>query len=84
MSPNRKNAHPADKVIGRAVLFFREAKGMSHQDLSDRLGLDIDALVKVESGKRPLLAREFLWILEILDAPLSEYRIRFTDEDPAG
>lgn len=81
MSRKRNNRHPVDGAIGRAVMKLRGVNGMSREDVADRLGLDDDVLKRVESGERPLLASELLWILEILKTPLSELSLHLSDEE---
>lgn len=64
-------AHPTDRDIGRAISLLRIAGDVELDDISDGIGLDAQTLLLVESGERALLARELVWLLQILGALLS-------------
>ena len=72
-------------VTGEMINFYRVKKGLSAQELSDKLimmGLDIhrQAIFAIESGKRTVADYELCLIAEVLEIPTNDLLRNFIEQ----
>ena len=72
-------------ITGEMINFYRTQKGLSAQQLSDKLimmGLDIhrQAIFAIESGKRTVADYELCLIAEVLGIPTNELLKNFIEQ----
>lgn len=67
MAPLRSNQKHADKVIGATLRSIRLSKGMTQQQVADRLHIAQRIISQIETGKRSLRAPEVLVFSYALD-----------------
>ena len=63
----------ANKIVGNKIKLLREAKGMTQQELADKVGGDRQYINKIEAGKKNMTLNYIDKIAEALDAPPSEF-----------
>ena len=59
--------------VGARIAASRRARGLSQEDLADRLGLDRTAITKIEAGRRHVSSLELARLAEVLDRPLQSF-----------
>ena len=63
---------PVMRVIGRNLAEIRHHRGLTQEQLADRIGLSVDAIIKLERGAHFLRFRTLLVLSRELDVPLRD------------
>ncbi|WP_343749139.1 helix-turn-helix transcriptional regulator [Metaclostridioides mangenotii] len=58
--------------IGENIKYFRRKKGISRQELADKLNLSVHAITKYEQGQREVKASKLLDIASILSVNINQ------------
>jgi len=61
-----------DIELGKRIQEFRKQKGITQQDLADRMNVARSAISKMESGNREVSAKESKKLSEIFAVPLND------------
>jgi transcriptional regulator with XRE-family HTH domain len=73
--------HPVDVHVGTRVWQSRRLRGVTQQDLAERLGLTFQQVQKYETGANRISASKLAVIADILDLPVAFF---FGDMVPAS
>jgi transcriptional regulator with XRE-family HTH domain len=68
-----KQNEPADRLVGRNVRMFRQAKGLSLTALGDAIGVSFQQVQKYENGSYRIGASRMLAISRALDVPVARF-----------
>lgn len=80
----KKRAEPADpthRAIASRVRELRKARLWTQAELSARLGLSQNRLSEIERGDGSFTAEQFLMVLKLFNAPLSDFGIETQDDE---
>ena len=58
--------------LGCKIRDVRESKGLSREDVADKLDMSVSTIYRVEIGKRPLTAVELFGFAELFKIPVSK------------
>lgn len=59
-------------VFPNQIRINRKMRGVSMQDLADRLGISLSAISKIEKGYRRLNQEQLILVAEVLDCSLQD------------
>ena len=65
--------NPIDKMVGENLRAMRTMRGLSQQDLGDRIDLTFQQIQKYEKGSNRIAASRLWAFCEILDAPIEAF-----------
>lgn len=68
-----RSASECDKYVGECVREFRGEKGMSQQDLANRIAVSLQQLQKYERGANRISAGRLAQIAEALSKPIAAF-----------
>lgn len=71
--PRAKTPHPVDAYVGTKIQFYRQAAGVTQQELGDVLGLTFQQIQKYESGMNRCSASALLTIATRLQIPIEDF-----------
>ena len=66
-----RSVDPIDVEIGRRVRAYRIARGMSHSELGDKIGVTFQQIQKYEKGANRVGGSRLKKIARVLDLPIS-------------
>jgi uncharacterized protein (DUF433 family) len=72
---------PIAELVARAIIKIRMEEDLSLQDLARELGVDLDTVVKLESGDPECDPREVIAALDLLVRPLDDTGFIVSDPD---
>lgn len=65
--------NPIHVTAGRNLASMREERGITQQQLSDRLGIDSHELAALEAGKIPIGGKLIVALCDLFDEPVSAF-----------
>lgn len=71
MTDQQLQTHPSDVVLDR-LRAARRARGLTQQDVAERLGMARTTIVAIEKGERPVRPQEIIDLARLYNRPLNE------------
>lgn len=80
----RNSSNPSNMCVGSRLRIKRTSRGISAQELSERLGIDRNDLHAYEAGAERVSANLLLRIAKLLDVRLDYFFRGYTEEELEG